>query len=996
MTMGTAPCAQDKISDLSSDHALHETPRSLIGRADSLIIYGDFEGGRMYYERAMIEISPDDHSYLWFDLRTKIGNYYIKVHQYDSAIDVLKKNVTSITESIGAENVQLADALEHLAQAYRFTDRAFEALEIHFRARNIRFSLTDSVHLNIAYSDYLIGNIYLHVFYDLYNAEKYTFEGIKIHEVLGIKDIHLGKMYYNYAAALNYKGSFDEALVFAKKALQVFETLPTPDVRLINTTTVLIAEIYIEKEETGLAIRHLRQAIRQREQTRGIKDSYLGFYYNHLAAAFNRSGNPMEAIKAGQRAIWVNDDLIDFDTKHWLSDSYLNLGESFHALGKSDTADYYFRKSLETRLELFGKFHSKTAQIYNRMGEHKRQLGHFDEALENYHKAAISFIPSIADLGMYDLPADSLLTADLGLLEALQLKADVFAKKFESTSQIHFLKKSLEFSLAGIQVFESITFEDKIEGSQLFLIRKYSAVKEKAIQFSYRLYRETNERTYADHFVKLLGISKANLFHHHLQERTHLKRSGLNDLLKRKVEIVMQIRAYKDLLHDRQQADSVLFELNKQLKHTQLEIEKASEGLTKHNHSTAPDIEQIQGVMKPDEGLVDMYYGKEAVFILFITSADFRMIKVDQSDSLRLAIEEYGRFFQSDSLFSDVASVLKFSKDGYRIYKELLGPGLEDLGLSMSRLVIIPDGPLAWLPFESLVTELPAADAVNYNKLAYLTRKHPISYMYSMAQYVAARSHEERVTPEVLGFSYSESPVMDEPTLSERMLSVFRSNRQELPGAAREVDHLAQLFSGAYFFGDQAHKMNLRRHIGEYDILHMAMHAQTQRDTDNGYLVMKNQDNDEELLYSYEVESLSDGPRIVFLSACGTGIGKQLIGEGVRSLASAFLRIGTSSVISSLWEIDDRQSSKIVQSFYSHLSAGQTVGNSLQQAKLAYLSNADESLSNPRFWAALVVYGDAEVRMSHLGIIKYVLVVLATMLIAIGVAAKVRSNRKPV
>ena len=97
---------------------------------------------------------------------------------------------------------------------------------------------------------------------------------------------------------------------------------------------------------------------------------------------------------------------------------------------------------------------------------------------------------------------------------------------------------------------------------------------------------------------------------------------------------------------------------------------------------------------------------------------------------------------------------------------------------------------------------------------------------------------------------------------------------------------------------------------------------------------------------------------MVVLSACETGLGKVEFGEGVRSLGKSFLEAGASSIVYSLWTVNDLSTAKIMSAFYSYLKKGKTKDVAMQQARLDYLRQADSLHRNPYFWAGFVLHGE--------------------------------------
>ena len=107
--------------------------------------------------------------------------------------------------------------------------------------------------------------------------------------------------------------------------------------------------------------------------------------------------------------------------------------------------------------------------------------------------------------------------------------------------------------------------------------------------------------------------------------------------------------------------------------------------------------------------------------------------------------------------------------------------------------------------------------------------------------------------------------------------------------------------------------------------------------------------------------------KLAVLSACNTGFGKMINGEGVMSLARAFTYAGAESVVMSHWRVDDKSSSTIMQYFYKYLAEGKSKDKALRLAKLQFLEEAHPASQHPFHWNNYVLLGNT----SPIGISKW-------------------------
>jgi CHAT domain-containing protein len=105
-----------------------------------------------------------------------------------------------------------------------------------------------------------------------------------------------------------------------------------------------------------------------------------------------------------------------------------------------------------------------------------------------------------------------------------------------------------------------------------------------------------------------------------------------------------------------------------------------------------------------------------------------------------------------------------------------------------------------------------------------------------------------------------------------------------------------------------------------------------------------------------EIARLNLDSDLVVVSACQTGRGKLLSGEGIVGLSRAFLYAGARSVIVSLWNVSDISTGQLMKSFYQNLTGGMSNAAALRRAKLQLLGMGKD-LRHPYYWSSFVMIG---------------------------------------
>lgn len=335
-------------------------------------------------------------------------------------------------------------------------------------------------------------------------------------------------------------------------------------------------------------------------------------------------------------------------------------------------------------------------------------------------------------------------------------------------------------------------------------------------------------------------------------------------------------------------------------------------------------------------------------------------------------------------LLSQPSSDLQVLRDlGHLLYRVLIAPEAAMLAGARS-LIVIPDGALALIPFESLVDD----------QGHYLVERFDIQYGQSFDM-LFALSRREYTQPRkpllALGDAHYAPQIYDRPpieseaellALKRRIWSLpeasmhnvygalYEPQWSELPGSRRELDLLARLIPGTeQRRGDAVNEADIKAlsqtgELAHYQVLHWAVHGlavpeipelsalvltqPTQPQAEDNYLRMP------------EIAQLRLEAEFVNLSACETGLGKIFRGQGVIGLTQAFLIAGANRVAVALWQIDDRATSDFMESFYTGLAQSPDTDYRarLNQTKRAFLAGKfGKKFMHPAYWAPFVLYG---------------------------------------
>lgn len=259
------------------------------------------------------------------------------------------------------------------------------------------------------------------------------------------------------------------------------------------------------------------------------------------------------------------------------------------------------------------------------------------------------------------------------------------------------------------------------------------------------------------------------------------------------------------------------------------------------------------------------------------------------------------------------------------------------------QLIIIPDENLGFLAFETLL--LPDG--------RHLIDQYSLSYAYSLPLWTIHQQSKTESTKENKLVAFA--PAYPERPASNRSPATRGADLFQLPFAQVEARTIATLFKGTVYEGQDANRTTFLNTIGRFDYYHFAMHAEL--DT-LSYEATNLVFSDSERLHFYELYNLDFPAEMVVLSACNTGIGAMVKGEGLMSLSHAMSAAGVRSSVYSLWEVPDKETATIITGFYQYLDKGYDKAAALQQAKNDFLK-ANPAKQHPYYWAGFILNGNS-------------------------------------
>ena len=625
-----------------------------------------------------------------------------------------------------------------------------------------------------------------------------------------------------------------------------------------------------------------------------------------------------------------------------LADVYTQLGLVYENIGDYDTAIEYVTKASGLYLqidELWGLAgaYNHTGIILHSAGRKQRASEFYLKALEIYQELddLENVVTLLTNLGAVNLELNNLFESDAYNQKGLKISREIEYKAGELPCLIN---------LANVQ--------NRLNQLDTALINY-----ELALKLSKELGSPDNE------WRIMVGIAENYKLKGNYAKSIEYNEKGLTIIEElrntlhvqeyKSTYLARERYAFEDVIHMLGQLhesdpnkgyDLLAFEYAQRCKSRSfLEQIKGSEPVT---------IKEVQDAGL-DKNCVILEYslGDSSSTCWVITPDAYQMIRLPSRKSLEEQIET----FRFAILNPDQDNKTFLQQSGYFLYKQLFQPA-EDFLSKKSQLVILPDGILHYIPFEVLITSEPAPGSDKpYGKLSYLGKTSPISYGQSASVYLSMV--EDRSTSGYTGLEMKELVAFGDP--------VYGGKFKRLEYSGEEIENIAALFPEAMvktFIREEATEEHAKEEkmLSEYRHIHFATHGvMDEKNPEKSGLVLsrENLSTEDGVLRADEISGLELNADLVVLSACQTGIGKMIRGEGMIGLSRSFIYAGAPSVVMSLWSVADQSTSILMKRFYENLiDKKQSKAVALQQARISMIK--DEQYAHPFFWAPFVLTGD--------------------------------------
>jgi CHAT domain-containing protein len=765
-------------------------------------------------------------------------------------------------------------------------------------------------------------------------------------------DSNLQSLALNSAAVLlTSSGFYEEALHFYTQSLTL--SRQRNDRRSEAFILMSMSPLYMDTDDFVKADQLLQEALQIiREVKAGGADVKVLEEYTLLRIAWLEylRGNFAAALQAVQetlaRETGQTSGANRVDTRH-------RLGEIHTAMGNHEKAAEVYRELAELARKL--KIQKSEALALGNLAWSEFQLGRATEALALIKQA----IPMLRQTGST--------IEDWRYLYFLAEIERALKHNEEALS-------SYREALGAVERVRSLTVPT--ETARAGLASSFREVFVSAIDFLFSLRRETEaleiaEAYHGRAFLDVLAESKIDL--RAQVSREHRKREdqifeSISSIQKELWKPELTEEREKRLKEDLRRAES-------ELETFQLEMRRANPRYARVKYSQPVKPESIaKALLDSDTALIEYVLGEKKSFAWVVHQDKITSVILPPKQQIDDLIQDY-----REALSGKVSSLTmgqataRLKAKSQQLYEKIFRP-LDTHLSSVQKLIIVADGALTYLPFETLIRDPKEAAHTSASPL-YLVERFAISYAPSASALAAIQATGRDAAKNAKGLIAFGDPVYTSSQPGSRdsnpatgKVSNYAErgfDYRQLPYTRTEVNEIAALFPGTertVYLGMEAREQKVKTEsLAKYRYLHFAAHAMIDEDHPaRSGVVLSSENNSKEdgTLQMSEVMRLQLNADVVTLSACRTGLGRLHTGEGVIGLTRAFLYAGASSVVVSLWNVNDMATATLMRSFYGNLKKGLSKDDALRQAKLELIKGQKRLWRHPYYWAPFILIGE--------------------------------------
>lgn len=850
------------------------------------------------------------------------GEYYYNDGDFERALDLFRQSRDLWLQA--GESQMRAQLLNSEAFTLMVMGRSSEGLKCAQEAESIYISLEDN--RGVALSKIAVGHSL-----SAMGSKQLAMKYYAAAEELFPEDVDLverGALINGLGFIYEAFGEWDLSVQCRERALSLYEKEEYPYGQLATLESLLKLSLLLGDDSTAEAylerIVHLSQVLKD--------EHFLSLAYRHLGDRLVGKGLDVQALRFYRKSGAIS------STTGYLENSALilnRIGSVLERRGNILAARDMYLKSIDISRDISDRFaEAETLYLLARL-----------ERNRNNNLEAIELVRSSLDVteSLYSDVASS------------QLKASFHSSVFDRYELYINLLMRMEratpgegFSLEALRVCERARARNLLEDIQLSEARYTRDAPPESVE------REKG-----------------------LRSALNTKRNQLTTLLSKKAP-----------REEAKRKEDEVRETHRQLEDLKAELKVTSPMYAAIKDPAPFDPERFRNEVLDDDSIfLEFSFGTDESYLWLIEKNEITHYTLAPRGQLELKIVALVDLLRSREHRPDesIETYNKRVSDAEQKYpglsaelsSDLLGQVAEKLW--GRRLIVSPNGKMGFLPLGALPYPFsgdPKPMAAT-NEIVYAPSASILSLLKALGRNERRAPDRDLLAFSDPVFSASDERLIDRTPnqrIFQESLAMMRSadsirSLGRLPASELEARSVAAIVPDSTVISGFAANRDrvLHEDLTNYRIIHFATHGVlNEMHPDLSGILLSLYDEkgvaSEGFIRSQDIYGLDLNADLVVLSACDTGIGEEIRGEGIVGLNTAFLQAGARSVVSSLWKVDDNATEKLMREFYSAMASDNlTPAQALTRAQRKMME--DSLYRSPFYWAAFSAQGDADIRI---------------------------------
>jgi tetratricopeptide (TPR) repeat protein len=990
------------------------TGQSLYNLASLYQTLADYEQALPLYLKALMvleKVHGPEHPVTATSLG-QLAGFYQAMGAYEKALPLYQRALKIREKAQGPEHPDTGDSLSDLAGIYEAMGAYEKALPLYQRALQIEEKTLGPEHPSTASSLSDLAGLYFALASNKQALPLYQ-RALEIREkALGPEHPSTGSSLSRLASLYEDEGAKEKALPLYQRALTIREKALGPEHPSTAGSLDSLADFYKDMGLYEQALPLYQRALKIREKALGPEHPSTATSLASLASLSFALGAYEEALPLYQRALKIREKALGPEHPS-TAESLYNLASLFTLMGAYEEALPLFQRALTIREKVLGPEHPSTAsnlsnmgalylarkdyptaEVYLRRGKSQEGLAYLFLARKQPEEA-LKLVKDLAPTWRSTPNNRVSYQTLLGLsLSGLGRFREASLPLYRAVQGVEDLRRRVSGEKAGF--FQGGIWGGFIQSYRgLVSVLAEMALKPEALPPDLKEYGPE-------------AGAAAFYFAESTKSRVLLETLAAAARQETRVEIPAELRQREEGLLNRLAALEAQWE--KAFKGGEGTVKEVQEEKTRCNGELQALIKELRHnyplyaalhypepipaadlPLKENEVLLEYALGEAASYLMVVRRGGVQ--KVVRIPLGREELEGKVKAFMEPFINTQIDG---FSLSQAKQLYDLLLAGVLPEIKETDRVIIVPDGILGLLPFEALVLK----QGQGLSDSVFVGDKYPLTYYQSAAVLALKRRLKEEPAGRLL-FALG-NPVFSEQdqryrtarpggkpasgnvrgpaaaaftalATSEAWGKTTRGSAQgqelvypplkETEGEVRAIAGLLGVKPSPpdVLLNLQANETFLKKSpLQDYRYLHFATHADLPgkvQGIKEPFILLGqvgNQAGDNGFFTLSKVLGLKLKAQMVVLSACVTGRGKVMEGEGVANFARAFQHAGAQSVVVSLWEVASNETVEYMTRFYEHLKDGKSRLEALQLARRAIKAKYPQ----PFFWAVFILHGE--------------------------------------